>query len=61
MGHRHLFGTSQMFESGHDQNWNHLHTEQPYANLGTETFNIFNCTLNQWEFGTVFGFADVKV
>ncbi|KDO51075.1 hypothetical protein CISIN_1g0163052mg, partial [Citrus sinensis] len=33
MGHRHLFGTSQMFESGHDQNWNHLHTEQPYANL----------------------------
>lgn len=33
MGHRHLFGTSQMFESGPDQNWNHLHTEQPYANL----------------------------
>ncbi|XP_031252277.1 probable E3 ubiquitin-protein ligase ZFP1 [Pistacia vera] len=34
MGHRQLLSTSQMFESGHDQNWNHMHTEQPYANMG---------------------------
>ncbi|KAF3442855.1 hypothetical protein FNV43_RR16773 [Rhamnella rubrinervis] len=30
MGHRHPFSTSQMFESEPDQNWNHMHTEQPY-------------------------------
>ena len=34
MGHRHLFGTSQMFEGEHEQGWNHMHTEQPYTNLG---------------------------
>ncbi|XVF07935.1 hypothetical protein REPUB_Repub06bG0182100 [Reevesia pubescens] len=33
MGHRHLFGTPQMFESEHEQCWNHMHTDQPYANL----------------------------
>ncbi|XP_022767371.1 uncharacterized protein LOC111311857 [Durio zibethinus] len=33
MGHRHLFGTSQMFGSEQEQGWNHMHTEQPYANL----------------------------
>ncbi|XWS55798.1 hypothetical protein CRYUN_Cryun09bG0031700 [Craigia yunnanensis] len=32
MGHRHLFGTSQMFEGEHEHSWNHMHTEQPYAN-----------------------------
>ncbi|XP_002519554.2 E3 ubiquitin-protein ligase MBR1 [Ricinus communis] len=32
MGHRHLFNTSQMFESEQDQNWNHMHIEQTYAN-----------------------------
>lgn len=34
MGHRHLFGTSQMFESEPEQGRNHLHVEQPYANIG---------------------------
>lgn len=34
MGHRHLFGTSQMFESENEQGWNHMHTEQPHTNLG---------------------------
>ncbi|TYJ19011.1 hypothetical protein E1A91_A09G161900v1 [Gossypium mustelinum] len=33
MGHRHLFGTSQMFESEPEQGRNHLHVEQPYANI----------------------------
>ncbi|XP_039042101.1 probable E3 ubiquitin-protein ligase ZFP1 isoform X2 [Hibiscus syriacus] len=35
MGHRHLFGSSQMFENEneHEQGWNHMHEEQPYANL----------------------------
>ncbi|XVE61732.1 hypothetical protein DITRI_Ditri06bG0063300 [Diplodiscus trichospermus] len=33
MGHRQLFGTSQMFENENEQGWNHMHTEQPYANL----------------------------
>ncbi|XVE76206.1 hypothetical protein DITRI_Ditri12bG0154500 [Diplodiscus trichospermus] len=33
MGHRHLFGTSQMFEGEHEQGWNHMHPEQPYSNL----------------------------
>ncbi|XP_022745457.1 probable E3 ubiquitin-protein ligase ZFP1 isoform X2 [Durio zibethinus] len=33
MGHRHVFGTSQMFESENEQGRNHMHTEQPYANL----------------------------
>ncbi|XP_022745202.1 probable E3 ubiquitin-protein ligase ZFP1 [Durio zibethinus] len=33
MGHRLLFGTSQMFEGEHEQGWNHMHTEQPYANI----------------------------
>ncbi|KAK2658020.1 hypothetical protein Ddye_011072 [Dipteronia dyeriana] len=33
MGHRHLFNTPQMFEGEHDQNWNHMHTEQPLANM----------------------------
>ncbi|XWS66904.1 hypothetical protein CRYUN_Cryun05aG0241000 [Craigia yunnanensis] len=37
MGHRHLFGTSQMFEGEHEQGWNHMHTEQPYANLERES------------------------
>ncbi|XP_065855501.1 probable E3 ubiquitin-protein ligase HIP1 [Euphorbia lathyris] len=31
MGHRHIFSTSQMFENEPDQNWNHMHIEQPYA------------------------------
>lgn len=44
MGHRHLLSTSQMFESGHDQNWNHMHTEQPYANMGIVTYNAFTYT-----------------
>ncbi|XP_044487187.1 probable E3 ubiquitin-protein ligase ZFP1 [Mangifera indica] len=34
MGHRHLLSSSQMFETGPDQNWNHMHTEQPHANMG---------------------------
>ncbi|XWS59698.1 hypothetical protein CRYUN_Cryun08bG0144100 [Craigia yunnanensis] len=33
MGHRHLFGTSQLCESENEQGWSHMHTEQPYANL----------------------------
>ncbi|GLT89756.1 hypothetical protein SLE2022_077280 [Rubroshorea leprosula] len=33
MGHRHLFGTSQMFENEHENSWNHLHTEQHFGNL----------------------------
>ncbi|GAV68861.1 zf-RING_2 domain-containing protein [Cephalotus follicularis] len=33
MGHRHFFSTSRMFDNEYDQNWNHMHTEQPYANL----------------------------
>ncbi|KAJ7972423.1 RING finger protein [Quillaja saponaria] len=34
MGHRHLYSTSQMFESDHEQNWNHNHTDQHYMHLG---------------------------
>ncbi|XP_010253614.1 PREDICTED: probable E3 ubiquitin-protein ligase HIP1 [Nelumbo nucifera] len=34
MGHRHIYGTSQTFEMDHDQNWNHMHIEQPYIHLG---------------------------
>lgn len=33
MGHRHLFSTSQMFENEHDQNWNHMHSEQHFMHL----------------------------
>uniref|UniRef100_A0A2P2KMU2 E3 ubiquitin-protein ligase MBR1 n=1 Tax=Rhizophora mucronata TaxID=61149 RepID=A0A2P2KMU2_RHIMU len=33
MERRHLFSTSQMFESEQDQNWNHVHMEQPYRNM----------------------------
>ncbi|KAK8659960.1 hypothetical protein V6N13_030150 [Hibiscus sabdariffa] len=33
MGHRHIFGTSQMFEGENEQGWNHMHSDQPYANL----------------------------
>ncbi|KAL5546188.1 hypothetical protein UlMin_005875 [Ulmus minor] len=33
MGHRHLLSTSQMFESDHDQNWNHMQTEQSYGHI----------------------------
>lgn len=41
MGHRHLFSTSQMFESEPDQNWNHMHTEQPYEYMGMVTRYAF--------------------
>lgn len=34
MGHRHLYSTSQMFESEQDQNWNAMHTDQHYVHLG---------------------------
>ncbi|XP_054800814.1 probable E3 ubiquitin-protein ligase ZFP1 isoform X2 [Prosopis cineraria] len=34
MSHRHLYNTSQMFESDHDQNWNSMHTDQQYVHLG---------------------------
>ncbi|KAF7818599.1 putative E3 ubiquitin-protein ligase RHG1A isoform X1 [Senna tora] len=34
MGHRHLYSISQIFESDHDQNWNHMHTDQHYVQLG---------------------------
>ncbi|GMI80021.1 hypothetical protein like AT2G37150 [Hibiscus trionum] len=33
MGHRHIFYTSQMFEGENEQGWNHMHSDQPYANL----------------------------
>lgn len=33
MGHRHLYGPSQMFENEQDQNWNNMHAEQPYMHL----------------------------
>ncbi|KAG8500922.1 hypothetical protein CXB51_003035 [Gossypium anomalum] len=33
MGHRHVFNTSQMFESENEQGWNHMHPDQPYTNL----------------------------
>lgn len=33
MGHRHQFNTSQMFESDHDQNWNHMQTEQSFGHM----------------------------
>ncbi|KAL5742905.1 hypothetical protein ACOSP7_029637 [Xanthoceras sorbifolium] len=33
MGHRHLFNASQMFDGEHDQNWNHMNTDQPFANM----------------------------
>ncbi|KAK4583300.1 hypothetical protein RGQ29_026191 [Quercus rubra] len=33
MGHRHLFNASQMFENEHDQNWNHMHTDQHLMHL----------------------------
>ncbi|OWM69731.1 hypothetical protein CDL15_Pgr025580 [Punica granatum] len=32
MGHRHLFGTPQMFENDHDQSWN-MHAEHPYGHI----------------------------
>lgn len=41
MGHRHLLSSSQMFETGPDQNCNHMHTEQPYANMGIVLNNVF--------------------
>lgn len=44
MGHRHMLGSSHMFDSGHDQNWNHMQTEQPYA-LGIVPSNFFGWTL----------------
>ncbi|XP_028775167.1 probable E3 ubiquitin-protein ligase RHG1A isoform X2 [Neltuma alba] len=34
MSHRHLYSTSQVFESDHDQNWNSIHTDQQYVHLG---------------------------
>ncbi|KAI4349171.1 hypothetical protein L6164_009800 [Bauhinia variegata] len=34
MGHRHIYSTSQLFDSEHDQNWNHMHTDQHYVHLG---------------------------
>ncbi|KAF7804473.1 putative E3 ubiquitin-protein ligase RHG1A isoform X1 [Senna tora] len=34
MGHRHLYSTSQMFENEHEQNWNPMHTDQHYVQLG---------------------------
>ncbi|KAJ4969721.1 hypothetical protein NE237_002820 [Protea cynaroides] len=34
MGHRHLFGTSQIFDMDHDQNRDHIPAEQPYVHLG---------------------------
>lgn len=37
MGHRHQFNTSQMFESDHDQNWNHMQTEQSFGHMGNMT------------------------
>ncbi|KAE8661049.1 RING/U-box domain-containing protein [Hibiscus syriacus] len=33
MGHRHIIDTSQMFEGENEQGWNHMHSDQPYANL----------------------------
>ncbi|XP_059667653.1 probable E3 ubiquitin-protein ligase ZFP1 [Cornus florida] len=33
MGHRHVFSSSQMFETDNDQSWNHLQVEQPYMHL----------------------------
>lgn len=38
MGHRHLYSISQMFESEPDQNWNHMHTDQHYVQLGNLFF-----------------------
>lgn len=37
MGHRHLFNTSQMFDSDHDQNWNHMQAEQSFGHMGNFT------------------------
>ncbi|XP_042505948.1 probable E3 ubiquitin-protein ligase HIP1 [Macadamia integrifolia] len=34
MEHRHLFGKSQIFDMEHDQNRNHIPSEQPYVHLG---------------------------
>nr|CAA70734.1 RING-finger protein [Lotus japonicus]CAA85321.1 protein containing C-terminal RING-finger [Lotus japonicus] len=34
MGHRHLYNTTPLFEGEPDQNWNHMHTDQHYVNLG---------------------------
>ncbi|KAJ4979381.1 hypothetical protein NE237_010161 [Protea cynaroides] len=34
MGHRHLFGTSQIFEMDHDENRNHIPAEQSYVHSG---------------------------
>ncbi|RZB72461.1 E3 ubiquitin-protein ligase MBR2 isoform E [Glycine soja] len=34
MGHRHLYSSSPMFEGEPDQNWNHMHMDQQYVNLG---------------------------
>ncbi|XVF76473.1 hypothetical protein PTKIN_Ptkin13bG0269200 [Pterospermum kingtungense] len=56
MGHRHLFGTSQIFEGEHEQDWNHIHTEQPYANLvraSTTEHGSFFCPAENMSVDTV--------
>ncbi|CAH8387353.1 unnamed protein product [Eruca vesicaria subsp. sativa] len=38
MGHRHFPGSSQFFDDGHDQGWNHIHPRHPYTSpAGTGT------------------------
>ncbi|OVA10170.1 zinc finger protein [Macleaya cordata] len=46
MGHRHVFNTSEMFESGNDQNQNQnpIHVQQPFVHLGRAS---------AWENGSV--------
>ncbi|XVE96730.1 hypothetical protein REPUB_Repub02eG0248000 [Reevesia pubescens] len=56
MGHRHLFGTSQIFESEHEQGWNHVPTEQPYANLvraSTSEHGSFVCPVENMSIDSV--------
>lgn len=51
MGHRHTFGTSQMFEIDSDQSWNY--TEQPYVHLGTESLTKFLVILYSYFYGVI--------
>lgn len=34
-----------MFENEHDQNWNHMHTDQHLVHLGIVTLNAFACII----------------
>lgn len=48
MGHRHLYNASPLCDGEADQNWNHMHTDQHYVNLGNVKYLYASFPLVFW-------------